>query len=207
MSSPVRPVSFDDRRAPPSPVVDERVELVVAGADVQGAAAEVRRVAGADADVGQVAVGRQRDAEAHDVEVVADRRTGERVVGEVDAGRRCRSRRRSRRTRSRRGRRGRSASSRPGRRRPTARRRRWCRRRSGCPSCPTRRRCPRSGRSGAALAADGVVGADRGAEGDAAVGLAGHVDAEADAGDRAQVVGGRVAVVVEDQDAPSLLML
>ena len=128
-----------------SPVVVERVELVVADAGAPAAAAEVGRVAGADADVGQVAVRRQRDAEAHDVEVVADRRTGERVVGEGCCRRRCRSRRRSRRRPSRRARRGRSASSRPARRRPTARRRRWCRRRSGCPSCPRRRPSPRSG--------------------------------------------------------------
>ncbi len=49
----------------------------------------------------------------------------------------------------------------------------------------------------AALAARGVVGANRGTEGDPRVGLAGHVDAEPDARDRAQVLVavGRAVVV------------
>ena len=51
----------------------------------------------------------------------------------------------------------------------------------------------------------GIVGADRGAEGDAAVGRSGHVDAEADAGDGAQVVGESPSA--SGSGPPSLLML
>ncbi len=61
----------------------ERGKVVVAEADAEVEGAEGAVVAGADADVREVPVGRQREAEAGDVEVVPDRRTRGRVGGEV----------------------------------------------------------------------------------------------------------------------------
>ncbi len=61
----------------------EAVEPVVADAGAPAAATEVAGVARSDADVREVAVARQRNPEARDVEVVAQRRAGERVRGEM----------------------------------------------------------------------------------------------------------------------------
>ena len=49
---------------------------------LQAAAGEVRRKPGADCDVGEVAVRRDRDAKVLQDEIVAHRRPGERVLGE-----------------------------------------------------------------------------------------------------------------------------
>ena len=173
-------------------------EVVVAGAEAPRAAAEVRRVAGTDADVGQVTVGRHRDAEAHDVEVVADGRTGLRRSPRSCRSSRCRSEPPFEMNGVS------SRSPRPVSEKSPGTSPTHCS--SAALVSPHRqgaeaaRHEDRAGglAEGAALAARGVVGADGGAEGDAAVGLAGHVDAEADAGDGAEIVRrGDVAVVVE----------
>ena len=135
-----------------------------------------------------------------EVEVVAHRRAGERVLGEVRAVVLAEAA-------AVRDEEGLVEVAEPGqrvvagrRRRPTAGRRRRRRRSSGCPRRRRRRRCLRSARRSPPSPPSASSARIVGAEGDAAVGLAGHVDAEADARDRPQVVG-RVAVLVDEHAA------